>query len=47
MIMQQAEAGDTITIPVPNHRVLRIGTLMSIVRQSGLPRSLFERAGAS
>ena len=47
VIMQKAEAGDTITIPVPNHRVLRIGTLMSIVRQSGLPRSLFERAGAS
>ncbi len=45
--MQKAEAGDTITVPVPNHRVLRIGTLKSIVRQSGLSRSLFERAGAS
>ena len=47
VIMQKAEAGDTITIPVPDHRELRIGTLLSIVRQSGLPRSLFERAGAS
>ena len=47
VIMQKAEAGDTITIPVPDHRELRIGTLLSIVRQSGLPRALFERAGAS
>ena len=45
--MQKTEAGDTITIPVPDHRTLRIGTLMSIVRQSGLPRSVFEQAGAS
>ena len=47
VIMQKTKADDTITIPVPVHRTLRIGTLMSIVRQSCLPRSVFEQAGAS
>ena len=42
VIMQKAESSSTITIPVPDHRELRPGTLMSIIRQSGLPRSLFE-----
>jgi len=32
----------TVTVPVPDHGELRIGTLASIIRQSGLPRSLFE-----
>ena len=40
--MQRVEGGDTTTVPVPDHRELRIGTLMSIIRQSGLPRALFE-----
>ena len=40
--MQRVEGGDTTTVPVPDHRELRIGTLMSIIRQSGLPRTLFE-----
>jgi predicted RNA binding protein YcfA (HicA-like mRNA interferase family) len=32
-----------VTVPVPLHGgVLPIGTLASIVRQSGLPRELFE-----
>lgn len=42
VIMQKRAAGSTITVPVPNHRELRVGTLQSIVRQSRLPRSLFE-----
>ena len=42
IIMQKVESNSTITIPVPDHRELRTGTLMSIVRQSGLPRPLFE-----
>jgi predicted RNA binding protein YcfA (HicA-like mRNA interferase family) len=29
-------------VPVPDHAEVRIGTLMSIIRQSGLPRTLFE-----
>ena len=47
VIMQKTKADDSITIPVPDHRTLRIGTLMFIVGQSGLPRSVFEQAGAS
>ena len=41
-IMQKRNAGSTITVPVPMHRTLRRETLMSIVRQSGLPRAMFE-----
>ncbi len=40
--MQKVEARRTISVPVPDHQELRIGTLRSIIRQSGLPRTLFE-----
>ena len=42
VIMQKREGGTTITVPVPDHEELRQGTLRSIIRQSGLPRTLFE-----
>ena len=42
IIMQKEFPGSTITVPVPNHDEVRIGTLQSIIRQSGLPRALFE-----
>ncbi|QOY87527.1 type II toxin-antitoxin system HicA family toxin [Paludibaculum fermentans] len=41
-IMQRRVDGTTFTVPVPLHDPLRSGTLSSIVRQSGLPRTLFE-----
>ena len=41
-IMQKGTEGTTITIPVPLHDPLRRGTLLSIIRQSGLAKSLFE-----
>ena len=41
--MQKTDADGTITVPVPDHRELRVGTLMSIIRQSGMPRSAFEQ----
>ncbi|MBS1941041.1 MAG: type II toxin-antitoxin system HicA family toxin [Bacteroidetes bacterium] len=41
IIMQKQVPGSTITVPVPDHKELRIGTLMSIIRQSQLDRSLF------
>ncbi|MFB3881067.1 MAG: type II toxin-antitoxin system HicA family toxin [Armatimonadota bacterium] len=41
-IMQRAVPGSSMTVPVPLHDELRTGTLLAIVRQSGLPRSLFE-----
>jgi len=40
--MQKTDADGTVTVPVPDHRELRTGTLMSIIRQSGLPRSEFK-----
>jgi len=41
IIMQKKYNDTTITIPVPNHSDLKIGTLQSIIRQSGLSKSLF------
>ena len=41
-IMQRQMDGSTITVPVPLHDPLMRGTLLSIIRQSGLDRSLFE-----
>jgi len=29
-------------VPVPDHKELKAGTLLSIIRQSGVPRSEFE-----
>lgn len=40
--MQKQASGSTITVPVPEHKEIRIGTLQSIIRQSQLPRALFE-----
>lgn len=40
--MQRQREGSTVTVPVPDHLELRVGTLMSIIRQSGLSRELFE-----
>ncbi|MEW5719663.1 MAG: type II toxin-antitoxin system HicA family toxin, partial [Chloroflexota bacterium] len=42
VIMQKKEGNTTTTVPVPDHDELRIGTLLGIIRQSGLPRALFE-----
>ena len=44
MVVQKVEAGRTVTVPIPDHSELRIGTLLSIIRQSGVPRSEFERS---
>ena len=42
LMMRKAEAGSTVTVPVPDHEEISRGTLMSVIRQSGLPRHLFE-----
>lgn len=42
IVMQKHLPDTTITVPVPNHDELRIGTLQSIIRQSGILRSEFE-----
>jgi predicted RNA binding protein YcfA (HicA-like mRNA interferase family) len=42
IVMQKKLPKGTITVPVPNHDEIRIGTLQSIIRQSGLNRTEFE-----
>ncbi len=42
MILQRRTDRGTVTVPVPDHPEIRIGTLQSIIRQSGIPRSVFE-----
>ena len=43
MVMQRRAGETTITVPVPNHREIRVGTLQSIIRQSQLSKELFLR----
>lgn len=42
ILQKQTENEATITVPVPDHATLAIGTLQAIIRQSGLSRALFE-----
>ncbi|MBD2113972.1 MULTISPECIES: type II toxin-antitoxin system HicA family toxin [Cyanophyceae] len=42
VVMQKRTEETTITVPVPDHKQLKTGTLLSIIRQSQLARSLFE-----
>jgi len=42
IVMQKKVPQSTITVPVPDHDEIRIGTLQSIIRQPGLPRAEFE-----
>ena len=41
VVQRRTDAG-SVTIPIPDHRELAIGTLLSIIRQSGIPRAEFE-----
>jgi predicted RNA binding protein YcfA (HicA-like mRNA interferase family) len=42
-IMQMQIPHGTVTVPVPLHREIRTGTLLSIIRQSQLSRTYFEK----
>jgi predicted RNA binding protein YcfA (HicA-like mRNA interferase family) len=42
IVMQRRTDTGSVTVPIPDHRELAIGTLLSIIRQSGVPRSEFE-----
>lgn len=42
IVMQKRITGSTITVIVPDHKEIRTGTLLSLIRQSGLPRDVFE-----
>jgi predicted RNA binding protein YcfA (HicA-like mRNA interferase family) len=41
MIMQKRTREGTVTVPVPFHNTVRIGTLSSIIRMSNVDRDLF------
>lgn len=42
IVMQRRTDAGSVTVPIPDHRELAIGTLLSLVRQSGVPRVAFE-----
>lgn len=42
VVMQKRTEETTVTVPVPDHKQLKTGTPLSIIRQSQLARSLFE-----
>ena len=42
IIMQRRVQRTTQTVPVPNHKEVKFGTLLSIIRQSGVSRTEFE-----
>jgi len=42
IIMKKILPGSSITVPVPNHNEIRVGTLNSIIRQSGIPKDKFQ-----
>ena len=39
--MQKRSQQSTTTVPVPDHPELKAGTLASLIRQSGLPKTVF------
>lgn len=41
IIRQKRLETTTITVPVPDHKELKPGTLLSIIRQSGLDKKIF------
>jgi predicted RNA binding protein YcfA (HicA-like mRNA interferase family) len=42
VVMQRRTDTGTTTVPVPDHTEIKTGTLMSIIRQSRIPRDQFE-----
>ena len=42
IVMQRKAGESTITVPVPDHKEIRIGTLKSIIRQSQVGQKEFE-----
>jgi predicted RNA binding protein YcfA (HicA-like mRNA interferase family) len=42
IVMQRRTDAGSVTVPIPDHREFAIGTLLSIIRQSGVARGDFE-----
>ena len=45
-ILRKIESGKKITVPVPLHKELAVGTLLSIIHQAGLTREQFMEMAA-
>jgi hypothetical protein len=43
IVMQRHTDQVMTTVPVPNHSIIRVGTLQSMLRQSGVPKEKFLR----
>ncbi len=42
IVMQAESEGSTVTVVIPDHAEVRVGTLLSIIRQSRLSREHFD-----
>ncbi len=42
ILMQKRLSAATLTVPIPDHNEIKIGTLQSIIRQSGIAKTEFE-----
>ena len=42
IVMQKKTKEGTVTVPVPDHKELRKGTLLAIIRQSDISKTEFE-----
>ena len=42
IVMQRRTDAGSVTVPIPDHRELAIGTLLSVIRQSRVRRVEFE-----
>ena len=42
VVMQRKLKDSTVTVPIPNHKEIKQGTLRAIIRQTGLLRRIFE-----
>ncbi|HUT55879.1 MAG TPA: type II toxin-antitoxin system HicA family toxin [bacterium] len=43
IVMQKKFADSTVTVPIPDHKELRKGTVLGIIKQSRIPKAEFER----
>jgi len=42
VIMQKRTPNSTVTVPIPLHKELKVGTLRSIIRQTGVDKKEFD-----
>ena len=42
IVLQRRTPSGTVTVPIPDHAEIKVGTLLAILRQTGVSRSAFE-----